>query len=139
LTPFMTSPRVLNRLHPDDGGGHGLLANDSSRNGAPTMKNRLFYGDNLPVLREHVATESVDLVYLDPPFNSNRSYSVIFGEHARKDADANAQIQAFDDTWHWDAETERLFRDLLLNAPTAVGDAMQAFRTLVGDSDALAY
>lgn len=103
------------------------------------MSNRLFYGDNLPVLREHVATESVDLVYLDPPFNSNRSYSVIFGGHVSKDDDANAQIQAFDDTWHWDAETERLFRDLLLNAPTAVGDAMQAFRTLVGDSDALAY
>lgn len=103
------------------------------------MRNRLFYGDNLPVLREHIASESVDLVYLDPPFNSNRSYSVIFGEHAQRDADANAQIQAFDDTWHWTPETERLFRDILINAPTAVADAMQAFRTLVGESDALAY
>lgn len=101
--------------------------------------NHLFYGDNLPVLREHVATESVDLVYLDPPFNSNRSYSVIFGEHVKKDTDANAQIQAFDDTWHWDAETERLYRDILLNSSTALADAMQAFRVLAGESDALAY
>ncbi len=101
--------------------------------------NRLFYGDNLPVLREHIETESVDLVYLDPPFNSNRSYSVIFGEHVQRNDDANAQIQAFDDTWHWTPETERLFRDMLLNSPTEVADAMQAFRTLVGESDAMAY
>lgn len=101
--------------------------------------NQLFYGDNLPVLREHIETESVDLVYLDPPFNSNRSYSVIFGEHVQRDTDANAQIQAFDDTWHWTPETERLYRDILINSPTAVADAMQAFRTLVGESDAMAY
>ena len=101
--------------------------------------NRLFYGDNLPVLLEHIETESVDLVYLDPPFNSNRSYSVIFGEHVQRNDDANAQIQAFDDTWHWTPETERLFRDMLLNSPTEVADAMQAFRTLVGESDAMAY
>lgn len=101
--------------------------------------NRLFYGDNLPVLREHIATSSVDLVYLDPPFNSNRSYSVIFGEHVQRNADANAQIQAFDDTWHWTPEAERLFRDILLDSPTAVSDAMQAFRALVGESDAMAY
>lgn len=101
--------------------------------------NRLFYGDNLPVLREHIASESVDLVYLDPPFNSNRSYSVIFGEHVKRDADANAQIQAFDDTWHWTSETERLFRDILINSPAAVADAMQAFRNLLGENDAMAY
>lgn len=99
--------------------------------------NRLFYGDNLPVLREHVTSESVDLVYLDPPFNSNRSYSVIFG--SKVSDDANAQIQAFDDTWHWTPETERLYRDILVTSPQAVADAMQAFRTLVGESDAMAY
>jgi adenine specific DNA methylase Mod len=63
--------------------------------------NRLYYGDNLDVLREHIASESVDLVSLDPPFNSNRSYNVIFGRHAGDSNDAAAQIQAFDDTWHW--------------------------------------
>ncbi|MGQ1799164.1 site-specific DNA-methyltransferase, partial [Kocuria oceani] len=102
-----------------------------------TKMNRLFYGDNLPVLREHVADESVDLVYLDPPFNSNRSYSVIFGKKVSDDA--NAQIQAFDDTWHWTAETERLYRDILVWTNTDVGDAMEAFRKLLGESDAMAY
>lgn len=99
--------------------------------------NRLFYGDNLPVLPEHVADESVDLVYLDPPFNSNRSYSVIFGSKVTDDA--NAQIQAFDDTWHWTPETERLYRDILVWTNTAVSDAMEAFRKLLGESDAMAY
>ena len=99
--------------------------------------NQLFYGDNLPVLREHIATESVDLIYLDPPFNSKRSYSVIFENKTSNDA--NAQIQAFDDTWHWTPETERLFRDILINAPTAVADAVQAFRGLLGENDAMAY
>lgn len=98
--------------------------------------NHLFYGDNLPVLREHIASESVDLVYLDPPFNSNRKYSVIFGAAVDN---ASAQIQAFDDTWHWTPETERLFRDILVEAPTKVADAMQAFRTLLGENDAMAY
>ncbi|CAL8900762.1 Restriction endonuclease subunit M [Kocuria varians] len=102
-----------------------------------TKMNRLFYGDNLPVLREHVADESVDLVYLDPPFNSNRSYSVIFGKKVSDDA--NAQIQAFDDTWHWTAETDRLYRDILVWTNTDVGDAMEAFRKLLGESDAMAY
>ena len=99
--------------------------------------NRLFYGDNLPVLREHVADASVDLVYLDPPFNSNRSYSVIFGSKVTDDA--NAQIQAFDDTWHWTPDTERLYRDILVWTNTAVSDAMEAFRKLLGESDAMAY
>ncbi|MBD2763565.1 restriction endonuclease subunit M [Kocuria sp. cx-116] len=102
-----------------------------------TKANRLFYGDNLPVLREHVADGSVDLVYLDPPFNSNRSYSVIFGRKVSDDA--NAQIQAFDDTWHWTPETERLYRDILVWTNTDVADAMEAFRRLLGESDAMAY
>ena len=101
-------------------------------------KNRLFYGDNLPVLREHIASESVDLVYLDPPFNSNRKYSVIFGNDTAAD-DATAQVEAFDDTWHWNNSTEALFRDILMSAPEKVSDAMQAFRTLLGTNDALAY
>lgn len=99
--------------------------------------NKLFYGDNLPVLREHIASSSVDLVYLDPPFNSNRSYSVIFGNQVTDDA--NAQIQAFDDTWHWTNETERLYRDILTWTNESVSDAMEAFRKLLGESDAMAY
>lgn len=100
--------------------------------------NHLYYGDNLPVLREHLDSESVDLVYLDPPFNSNRAYSVIFGQSVKQD-DARAQIQAFDDTWHWDTETERLYRDLLMNCPSKVVDAIEAMRKLLGENDAMAY
>ena len=62
--------------------------------------NRLYYGDNLDVLREHVPDESVDLIYLDPPFNSNQSYNVLFAE--RDGSRSAAQIKAFDDTWRWD-------------------------------------
>jgi site-specific DNA-methyltransferase (adenine-specific) len=69
--------------------------------------NKLYYGDNLEVLSKYVADESVDLVYLDPPFNSNRNYNVIFNRHAGDShADASAQIEAFDDTWHWTSVTD---------------------------------
>lgn len=61
--------------------------------------NLLYYGDNLDVLRQHVKDESVDLVYLDPPFKSNADYNVLFAEHGTK---AEAQIKAFEDTWTWD-------------------------------------
>jgi len=61
-------------------------------------RNTLYYGDNLPILRQHIATESVDLVYLDPPFNSNRSYNVLFKDESGKEADA--QITAFEGAWH---------------------------------------
>ena len=61
--------------------------------------NNLFFGDNLAVLRKHVADESVDLIYLDPPFNSSATYNVLFQEKSGERS--AAQIHAFDDTWHW--------------------------------------
>ncbi len=64
-----------------------------------TEGNVLYYGDNLDVLRRHVRDQSVDLVYLDPPFNSNADYNVLFSEHGEK---AAAQVRAFTDTWEWD-------------------------------------
>ncbi len=101
---------------------------------------RLFYGDNLDVLREHVQSESVDLVYLDPPFNSNRNYNVIFARHDIE-TDANrAQIQAFDDTWRWTPVTEEQYRDAIAGGlPSRVADALSAMRTLLGENDAMAY
>jgi hypothetical protein len=72
-------------------------------------RNTLFYGDNLPILREHIGDESVDLVYLDPPFNSNASYNVLF--RAPDGHQSQAQIEAFDDTWHWNERAERAFDD----------------------------
>jgi len=74
---------------------------------AESAGNVLYYGDNLDVLRRHVADESVDLVYLDPPFNSNATYNVLFG-HA-DGSQAAAQIKAFDDTWHWDSAAAATF------------------------------
>ena len=77
----------------------------------PITENTLFYGDNLPILREYVPTESVDLVYLDPPFNSNRSYNVLFRDESGHDSES--QIVAFDDTWHWGDAAEQTYHDLV--------------------------
>jgi DNA modification methylase len=98
--------------------------------------NLLYYGDNLDVLRRHVDSESVDLVYLDPPFNSNASYNVLFAE--RDGTRAASQIKAFEDTWKWDASAARACQDVI-EAGGKVSEAMQAFRTFLGDSDMMAY
>ena len=74
-------------------------------------QNQLFYGDNLDVLGRHVADESVDLVYLDPPFNSNANYNVLFAE--RDGTQAAAQIKVFDDTWRWDEGAARAYADVV--------------------------
>jgi len=65
--------------------------------------NRLYYGDNLDVLRKQVADESVDLIYLDPPFNSNADYNALF--KTPKGQQSAAQMEAFTDTWQWDDAT----------------------------------
>lgn len=102
--------------------------------------NKLFYGDNLDVLRRNVADESVDLVYLDPPFNSNRSYNVIFNRHETAPNDESAQIQAFDDTWRWTPATDAQYAGYVAGQlPIKVSDALTAFRTLLGENDAMAY
>ena len=103
--------------------------------------NKLYYGDNLDIL-PGLADESVDLVYLDPPFNSNRSYNVIFGRHPGDgNDDASAQIQAFDDTWHWTPVTDQQYQRYALagELPEQVGEALTAFRMLLGENDAMAY
>ena len=104
------------------------------------MRNTLFYGDNLSVLREHIPDESVDLVYLDPPFNSNASYNVLFKEKTGEESPA--QIKAFTDTWEWTQEAERTFEhDIILNAntPSAVKDMITALRQFVGNNALMAY
>ena len=93
-------------------------------------ENVLYYGDNLDVLRRHVADESVDLVYLDPPFNSNATYNVLFAEH--DGAKAASQIKAFEDTWPWDQEPARAYFETV-QAGGEVARALQAFRTLLGE------
>jgi DNA modification methylase len=100
--------------------------------------NKLYYGDNLKVLREHIEPQSVDLVYLDPPFDSNRAYNALFSE--KSEEESPAQIQAFDDTWTWNYETEAVYLELISgNAPIAVRDALEGMRKLLGSNDVLAY
>ncbi|MBA4070999.1 MAG: site-specific DNA-methyltransferase [Gemmatimonas sp.] len=100
------------------------------------MPNRLFYGDNLHVLRRHVADESVDLIYLDPPFNSNANYNVLFA--AKDGHQAAAQIQAFEDTWRWDESAARQF-DETVKEGGKVADVLLAFERFLGTNDMLAY
>lgn len=100
--------------------------------------NVLYYGDNLDVLRKRIKDESIDLVYLDPPFNSNRSYNVLFGHKTGEDA--QAQIEAFDDTWTWSQEADGQYRELIGGgAPGKVADAIEGLRKLLGETDMLAY
>lgn len=96
----------------------------------------LYYGDNLDVLRLHVKGETVDLVYLDPPFNSNQDYNVLFEEHSGERS--ASQIRAFEDTWHWDLGAEAAYRGMV-EAGGRVSDAMRAMRTFLGESDMMAY
>ncbi len=103
----------------------------------PITRNTLFYGDNLPILREHVPDESVDLIYLDPPFNSNRSYNVLFKDESGQEAEA--QITAFEDTWHWNAATERTYHEIVQNAPPRVAQMIGALREFVGTNQMMAY
>jgi DNA modification methylase len=99
--------------------------------------NKLFFGDNLDILREHVKDETVDLVYLDPPFNSKRDYSVLF--KTPKGHESDAQITAFEDSWHWGEQAEREFNDLVHSKNTQVSEMMQALRNFLGENDMMAY
>ena len=102
--------------------------------------NKLYYGDNLDVMREHIPSKSVDLVYLDPPFNSNRTYNVIFGKNQQSGHSGSAQIQAFGDTWTWTPATDEQYMAAVNGGvPLKVADALTAFRTLLGENDAMAY
>lgn len=98
--------------------------------------NRLYYGDNLDILREHIDENSVDLIYLDPPFQSNKDYNILFSE--QDGTRAAAQIKAFGDTWKWDMASAAAYAEVV-DLGGAVSTAMQAFRTLLGGSDMLAY
>jgi site-specific DNA-methyltransferase (adenine-specific) len=105
--------------------------------GDEIVTNALYYGDNLAVLRESIATESVDLVYLDPPFNSNANYNVLF--KSPEGAGSPAQIEAFEDTWHWGQEAEDAFDQVIQSGNTDAADLLRAVRSFLGDNDMMAY
>ena len=97
----------------------------------------LYYGDNLDILRRYLKDESVDLVYLDPPFNSAQNYNAFF--HEKDGTDAASQIHAFEDTWHWDTGTALEYNKITEQADERVGKVMQAFYTFLGGNDMMAY
>lgn len=99
--------------------------------------NKLYYGDNLRILRDYIKDESVDLIYLDPPFNSKANYNILYQEPTGEQS--QAQITAFEDTWHWTEETERTFQEIVDTAPSAVVEMMDSFRRFVGVNDVMAY
>jgi DNA modification methylase len=115
--------------------------------------NQLFFGDNLNVLRESIANESVDLIYLDPPFNSKRDYNLLFkspkvgssrcddrtAQRAVPTSYSEAQITAFEDSWHSGEQAEREFDELVHAPNTDVSEMMQALRRFLGENDMMAY
>lgn len=100
--------------------------------------NHLYYGDNLDILRSYIADESVDLIYLDPPFNSKRNYNQVFtGKGGQK---AAAQIQAFEDTWRWDESAARAYDEVVIEGNhSGAASCLKAFREMLGTNDMLAY
>ena len=100
-------------------------------------KNQLYFGDNLDILRNHVADASVDLIYLDPPFNSNANYNVLFQEKGGQQS--AAQITAFEDTWHWNLDSESAYQDVVTNGTGKLPDLLQAMRSFLGNNDMMAY
>jgi len=99
--------------------------------------NQLYFGDNLDILRGHIQDNSVDLIYLDPPFNSKADYNILFKESSGEQS--KAQITAFEDSWHWNEEAERTFHEIVETAPANVVEMMRAFRQFVGQNDMMAY
>jgi len=103
----------------------------------PGWKNKLYFGDNLDILRDHVASESADLIYLDPPFNSKATYNVLFQEKSGEKS--AAQITAFEDTWHWGMESEYAYQEVVKESPRKLADLMQAMHKFLGQNDMMAY
>ncbi len=99
--------------------------------------NRLYYGDNLTILRDYIPSASVDLIYLDPPFNSNRSYNVLFKNESGVESDA--QITAFEDTWHWTPATEQTYTHLVTHTNDDISKMIAAMRSFIGENQMMAY
>ncbi|MDR0674640.1 MAG: restriction endonuclease [Zoogloeaceae bacterium] len=99
--------------------------------------NRLYFGDNLDILREHIGDESVDLVYLDPPFNSARDYNILFA--SPRGAQSEAQIVAFKDSWQWGMQAEREYDEIVRGDNTNVAEMILAMRRFLGENDMMAY
>jgi len=108
------------------------------RSDMDTLKtNVLYYGDNLEILRKYIPDNSIDLVYLDPPFNSKKDYNILFKENGG--VESEAQIKAFTDTWHWTQTAENTYHDIVTNGPLKVGQLIGALHDAIGQNDVMAY
>lgn len=101
------------------------------------MNNTLYYGDNLDILRAKIESDSFDLVYLDPPFNSQSTYNVLF--HAPTGEGSQAQIQAFTDTWHWNEQAELAYGEVLSSRNSDAAEMLRAMRLFLRENDMMAY
>ena len=99
--------------------------------------NVLYYGDNLDILRKYIPDESVDLIYLDPPFNSKKDYNILFKETSGLESEA--QIHAFTDTWHWTQSAQDTYQELILKAPAKVAKLIDSLHSAIGQNDVMAY
>jgi len=101
--------------------------------------NVLYYGDNLKILRnrDYFPDEFVDLIYLDPPFNSKKDYNILFKENGG--VESEAQIKAFTDSWHWTKLAQDTYQDVVLNGPIKVGKLIGALHDSIGNNDVMAY
>jgi site-specific DNA-methyltransferase (adenine-specific) len=104
---------------------------------SPGYTNHLYYGDNLNILREHIRDESIDLIYLDPPFNSQATYNILF--RAPTGERSQAQIEAFEDAWHWNEHAERAFDEVVHSGNTDIIEMLRAMRTFLKENDMMAY
>jgi len=100
-------------------------------------KNQLYFGNNLEVLRRHIPVASVDLIYLDPPFNSNATYNMLFKEPSGDQS--AAQIAAFDDTWKWGPQAEEAFDEAVMAGPPDLAELLKALHQVLRRSNMLAY
>jgi len=99
--------------------------------------NKLYYGDNLTVLRGTIDDESADLIYLDPPFNSQATYNVLFrGTSGER---SHAQIEAFEDTWHWGDEAELAFDGVMTGQNSSASEMLRSMRAFLKENDMMAY
>src|SRR3989337_1952908 len=99
--------------------------------------NVLYYGDNLDILRRYIPNDSIDLIYLDPPFNSNRSYNILFRESSG--AASEAQIEAFEDTWHWAQPAAQAYEEVVSGPHQKVARMLRAMVEGLGHNDVTAY
>lgn len=99
--------------------------------------NVLYYGDNLEILRKYIPSDSIDLIYLDPPFNSKKDYNILFKENGGLESEA--QIHAFSDSWHWTQSAQDTYQEIVLKSSLKVGKLIDSLRGAIGSNDMMAY